>query len=77
MAAWLHLPRCLWHVIDYHRGQVLAYVFRRRQDEVFLKLKALLELFGLMRYRTDWIIGAPLCRATQAPSGNSSGTMFW
>ena len=34
-------PRWLWHAIDYHTGKVLAYVFGRRQDTVFLKLKAL------------------------------------
>ncbi len=32
---------------------VLAYVFGRRKDEVFLKLKALLEPFGITRYYTD------------------------
>jgi insertion element IS1 protein InsB len=32
---------------------VLAYVFGRRKDEVFLKLKALLESFGITRYYTD------------------------
>jgi insertion element IS1 protein InsB len=34
--------------------QVLAYVFGRRKDEVFLQLKALLEPFGLTRYYTDY-----------------------
>ena len=34
-------------------GQVLAYVFGRRKDEVFLKLKSLLEPFGITRYYTD------------------------
>jgi len=38
--------RWLWHVINHRRGNDLAYVFGRRQDEVFLKLKALLEPFG-------------------------------
>ena len=39
---------------QHHRtGQVLAYVFGRRKDEVFLQLKALLEPFGLARYYTD------------------------
>jgi insertion element IS1 protein InsB len=28
--------------------------FGRRQEEVFLKLKALLEPFGVMRYYTDY-----------------------
>jgi insertion element IS1 protein InsB len=40
-------PRWLWHAIDHQSGQVLAYVFGRRQDEVFLRLKALLEPFGI------------------------------
>jgi IS1 family transposase len=35
-------PRWLWHAIDHRSGKVLAYVFGRRQDEVFVKLKALL-----------------------------------
>lgn len=47
-------PRWLWHAIDHRSGQVLAYVFGRRQDEVFLKLKALLEPFGITRYYTDY-----------------------
>jgi insertion element IS1 protein InsB len=46
--------RWLWHAIDHRSGQVLAYVFGRRQDEVFLKLKALLEPFGITRYYTDY-----------------------
>jgi insertion element IS1 protein InsB len=46
-------PRWLWHAIDHHTGAVLAYVFGRRKDEVFLKLKALLEPFGITRYYTD------------------------
>jgi insertion element IS1 protein InsB len=46
-------PRWLWHAIDHHTGQVLAYVFGRRQDAVFLELKALLEPFGITRYFTD------------------------
>ena len=47
-------PRWLWHAIDHRRGKVLAYVFGRRKDEVFLKLKALLEPFGMTRYDTDY-----------------------
>ena len=46
-------PRWLWHAINHRTGTVLAYVFGRRQDEVFLKLKALLEPFGITRYYTD------------------------
>jgi len=40
-------PRWLWHAIDHRTGRVWAYVFGRRQDDVFLKLKALLEPFGI------------------------------
>ena len=35
-------PRWLWHAIDRSTGQVLAYVFGRGKDEVFLELKKLL-----------------------------------
>jgi len=45
--------RWLWHAIDHRTGTVLAYVFGRRKDEVFLQLKALLEPFGITRYYTD------------------------
>jgi insertion element IS1 protein InsB len=46
-------PRWLWHALDHHTGKVLAYVFGRRQDAVFVKLKALLKPFGITRYYTD------------------------
>lgn len=46
-------PRWLWHAIDRRTGQVLAYVFGRRKDKVFLQLKQLLEPFGIKRYCTD------------------------
>ena len=46
-------PRWLWHAIDHHTGKVLAYVFGRRKDTVFVKLKALLAPFGITRYYTD------------------------
>ena len=45
-------PRWLWHAIEHRSGKVLAYVFGRRKDEVFLKLKALLEPFGIPTYLT-------------------------
>ena len=45
--------RWLWHAIDHGTGAVLAYVFGRRKDEVFLQLKALLEPFGTTRYHID------------------------
>jgi insertion element IS1 protein InsB len=46
-------PRWLWHAIDHHSGKVLAYVFGRRQDTVFMQLKTLLEPFGITRFYTD------------------------
>jgi insertion element IS1 protein InsB len=46
--------RWLWHAIDHRTGKILAYVFGRRQDTVFLQLKALLEPFGITRYHTDY-----------------------
>ena len=46
-------PRWLWHAIDHRSGHVLAYVLGRRNDEGFLKLKALLEPFGIKKYYTD------------------------
>ena len=39
--------------IDHQTGAVLAYVFGRCKDAVFLQLKALLEPFGLTRFYTD------------------------
>jgi insertion element IS1 protein InsB len=56
---WLYVgnkreQRWLWHTVDHRSGKVLAYVFGRRQDEVFLKLKALLKPFGIRRYYTDY-----------------------
>ena len=36
-------PRWLWHAIDHHSGTVLAYVFGRRTDEVFLQLHELID----------------------------------
>ena len=46
-------PRWLWHAIDHGSGKVLAYVFGRRKDSVFLQLQTLLEPFGITRYYTD------------------------
>ena len=46
-------PRWLWHALDHGTGKVLAYGFGRRQDEVFLQLKALLQPFGIRRFFTD------------------------
>jgi insertion element IS1 protein InsB len=49
-----HEQRWLWHAIDHRSGRVLAYVLGRRKDAVFLKLKALLEPFGITQYYTDY-----------------------
>lgn len=45
--------RWLWHAIDHCTGKILAYVLGSRQDEVFLKLKKLLEPFGIKKFYTD------------------------
>ena len=48
-------PCWLGHAIDHQTGKVLASVFGRRNDEVFVQLKALLEPFGLTRsYPDHW-----------------------
>src|SRR5882672_5092344 len=46
-------PRWLWHAVDHHTGKVLAYVFGRRQDDVFLQLQQLLAPFGITKFYTD------------------------
>jgi insertion element IS1 protein InsB len=43
-----------WQAIAHRRGKVLADVFGRRKDAVFLKLPALLKPFGRPRYSTDY-----------------------
>jgi insertion element IS1 protein InsB len=45
--------RWLWHAIDRLTGQLLAYTFGQRKDEVFLQLKQLLEPFSINKYCTD------------------------
>lgn len=45
--------RWLWHALDRRSGQVLAYVFGRRKDEVFLELKQLLEGFEIQKFCSD------------------------
>jgi insertion element IS1 protein InsB len=45
--------RWLWHAIDHETGEVLAYVIGQHQDSVLLKLKALLEPFGVSHFFTD------------------------
>lgn len=46
-------PRWLWQAVDHPSGRVLAYVFGTHQATVFLKLKKLLEPFGITRFYTD------------------------
>lgn len=48
-----HNQRWLWHAIERGSGQVLAYTFGRRTDEVFLRRKELLAPFGIRKYCTD------------------------
>ncbi|MFK0573004.1 IS1 family transposase [Endozoicomonas sp.] len=45
--------RWLWHAVDHDTNTVLAYVFGKRKDVVFKKLKALLEPFNIKRFYTD------------------------
>ncbi|WPL15229.1 IS1 transposase [Thiorhodovibrio winogradskyi] len=45
--------RWLWHAIDHKTGRILAYVFGRRKDEVFAKLRMLLKPFGIKKFYTD------------------------
>jgi insertion element IS1 protein InsB len=45
--------RWLWHAIDHHSGAVLAYVLATHEDEAFVKLKSLLESFGITQFYTD------------------------
>jgi IS1 family transposase/transposase-like protein len=45
--------RWLWLAIDHNTGETVAFVFGRRKDEIFLKLKELLEPFKIGKYYTD------------------------
>jgi insertion element IS1 protein InsB len=46
-------PRWLWEALDHQTGRIMAYTFGRRADRALLKLKALLEPFGIRRFYTD------------------------
>jgi len=48
-----HQQRWLWHAIDHHTGQTLAYVCGAREDDVFIELQALLKPLGITRFYTD------------------------
>jgi insertion element IS1 protein InsB len=62
-------PRWLWHAIDHRAGAVLAYVFGRRQDEVFLQLKTLLapltDYWGAYQRHLEPAVHTPGKRQTQ------------
>ena len=45
--------RWLWQALDHDTNTVLAYVFGRCKDHVFVQLKTLLEPFGIRHYYTD------------------------
>jgi insertion element IS1 protein InsB len=45
--------RGLWHAIEHHSGEVLAYVLAAHEDEAFVKLNGLLEPFGITQFYTD------------------------
>jgi insertion element IS1 protein InsB len=45
--------RWLWYAIDHATNTMLAYVFGKRKDQVFLRLKTLLEPYHIVRYYTD------------------------
>jgi insertion element IS1 protein InsB len=45
--------RWIWYAVDHQTNTILAYVFGRRKDEVFKKLKELLEPFNITKYYTD------------------------
>ncbi len=55
-------PRWLWHASDRNSGRVLAYMFGRCKDKVFLQLKKLLEPFGIKRYLQ--MVGERVCTAS-------------
>lgn len=47
--------RWLWLAINHDSGDVLAYTFGKRKDDVFKKLKEILMPFGItMFYTDDW-----------------------
>jgi insertion element IS1 protein InsB len=51
-------------------SRLLAYIFGRREDQAFLKLKVLLEQFGIRRFYTD---GWGTYRRHLAPHGHVVG----
>ena len=46
-------PRWLWLAIDHQNGQILAYTFGRRKDEIFRNFHELLTPFHISIFYTD------------------------
>jgi len=45
--------RWLWLAVNHENGDIIAYTFGKRQDEVFLEFQNMLEPFGITMYYTD------------------------
>ena len=45
--------RWLWLAINHDTGDILAYTFGKRKDEVFREFKTILKPFGISMYYTD------------------------
>ena len=45
--------RWLWYAIDHNTRAILAFVFEKRKDSAFKKLKKFLKPFGIITYYTD------------------------
>ena len=45
--------RWIWYAVEHSTNTILAYVFGRRKDSVFLALKKLLEPLNIKRFYTD------------------------
>ena len=43
----------IWLAIDHNTRKSVAFVFGKRKEEVFLKLKKMLEQFNIKKYYTD------------------------
>ncbi|MEA5466696.1 IS1 family transposase [Leptothoe sp. PORK10 BA2] len=46
--------RWLWSAIDHRSGKMWAYVLAPHENSALLKLKALLQPFGLTRFYDAW-----------------------
>jgi insertion element IS1 protein InsB len=45
--------RWLWLAVNHDNGDILAYTFGKRKDDVFLIFQEMLEPFGITMYYTD------------------------